>query len=135
MAYKVYRITLKSEEQRGSGKPNIVELMLNSDADAVTFGANLELLTQAKVVSIDAVVSTNYALPYPAGKDKMVRCAAWLSPYEYSFRVYDVPDAFDINARPAALIAAGFQMVSPDRATFRVPDVINVQVFTPGASV
>jgi len=135
MAYQTYRISFKSKENRGQGRPNTVELQFDSDADAIAFGENCMLLMGANLVSVDLVLSTNYTLPYPAGTNGMVRCAAWLSPYTYNFRVFDIDPAFVPATRVAALIAAGFKFPSPDRTVFRAPSVINLQQFSPSAAI
>lgn len=131
-----YRITLKSEEQRGATQPNIIELGFDTDDDATTFAANCELMFNAQAVSVDKLLSSDYSLPYPAGTDGMTRTAItdgaghWMN-----IRVFDTPAAFAPVARAAALIAAGIQIPSPDGTTFVDATTANVQVFNPGPSV
>jgi len=131
-----YRITMKSQEERGATQPNIIELGFASDADALAFGDNLNLCIAGQVVSIDKLLSSDYSLPYPAGSDAMTRSALndgaghWLN-----IRVFDTPPAFAPVTRAAALIAAGFKIVTPDLQNEYTPTSCNVQVFTPGASV
>jgi hypothetical protein len=127
---------MKSREQRGASAPNIIELKFNSDADALQFGLNLEQITSCKVVSIDKLLSSNYTLPYPAGTDAMSRTALTDGASHWqNMRIYDTPGAFAPATRAAALIASGFKMVAPDRATTWTPTTANIQVFNPGASV
>lgn len=135
MPYATYRVTFKSKENRGQGRPNTLELQFANDADAIQFGHNVAMGLGGALVSVDLVLTSNYNLPYPAGTDDMVRVAAWLSPYEYTFRVYDVPAGFTPATRTAALIAAGFKFPSPDRTVFRVPNSMNLTEFHPGQSV
>lgn len=128
----IYRITMKSMEQRGATQPNIVELGFGGDGDANTFGANLENVCLATNVSNDVTLSSNYALPYPEGTDSMTRTAItdgvghW-----YNQRIYDTPAAFAPATRAAALIAAGY-LIFPNGET---ATAANVTVFTPGPSV
>jgi len=126
------RITMKSQEQRGAGQPNIVELSFASDADANIFGANMALVCSATNVSNDDTISSDYTLPYPAGTDTMVRSAVTDGIGHWqNVRVYDVPAAFAPATRAAALIASGFEMF-PNGYT---PSTINITVFNPGPSV
>lgn len=134
MAYKTYRLTFKSEEQRGATQPNIVELMFNSDADALQFGHNVEFCAELKLVSVDVLLSSDYSLPYPAGNDRMTRSAVTDGLHWMQMRIYDTPTPFDIDTRSAALITAGLQIVSTDGSAFYVPTAINVQKFAPGPS-
>lgn len=130
-----YRHTLKSQEQRGSSKPNIIELGFASDADAVTFGANLALVCSAFNVSIDHELASNYATPYPAGKNAMTRTALNDGAGHWGqLVIYDTPDAFAPVDRQAALVAAGFNIVMPDLMTTYLITSAATQVFTPGNS-
>jgi hypothetical protein len=131
MAHATYRSTFKSREQRSASQPNIIELDFASDDDAIAFGTNAALVIGAKLVSVDKVLSKDYALPYPDGKNAMTRTAitdgagGW-----QQVRIYDTPDAFAPITRQAALIASGF-LLDP-YAT--VPTSVTSQTFTPGES-
>lgn len=129
----IYRISLKSQEQRGAGQPNIVELSFADDADALAFLGNLELVTSAIGTSADKLLSSDYSLPYPAGTDSLSRTALTdgLGGWD-NLRIFDTPSAFAPVTRSLALIAAGYLLpVSGNPA----PVSVNVQVFTPGPSV
>lgn len=95
MAYEVYTFSLKSEEERGATQPNIARIALDSDADALQFGENLESLFSAKLLSINKRVSENYSLPYPAGTGVQGRCALWTSAQEYQMRLRELVVAHD----------------------------------------
>lgn len=131
-----YRVTMKSEEQRGASQPNIIFLDFASDADANTFGGNAALICSAINVSNDVDLSADYSLPYPAGTDGMTRSAItdgighWMN-----VRVYDTPSAFNPVTRAAALIASGFQLYIGQYAAFYVPTAVNIQQFNPGPSI
>lgn len=73
----VYTFSLKSGEQEGATKPNIIRIGLANDADAETFKANLEAIFAADVVTVNVVLSSDYTLPYPDGTPQLARCAMW----------------------------------------------------------
>lgn len=137
MAYKKYRFSLVSEELYGAARPNIVEAMLDdatNDADAFTFGSNLELCFNADVVTIDKELTTNYTLPYPAGTNTEWRMAMRDSAYILQTeRIYDVKDVptTPIGGLKAALATAGMKLYPSGAAV----DSIQVAVFVPTASV
>lgn len=132
----IYRFSLKSEEQRGATQPNILEIGLASDADAALFAVNLSLAFTAHVVSWTLLMNSDYSLPYPVGTDSMSRTALTDGIGNWqNVRIYDTPTPFDPTTRTAALITAGFQIVSRDGTAFYVPVSGNCQVFTPGHSV
>jgi len=136
MPYTTYRVTYKSQEERGASQPNIIELAFNSDADAVLFGANGEEFLNALNVSVDKLLSSNYSRPYPAGTNSMSRTGVTDGAGDWNqIRVYDTPSGFAPVTRAAALITAGFQGYKQDRVSFFTPTAVNVTVFTPGNSV
>lgn len=126
---------MKSQEQRGATKPNIIELGFASDGDATTFAANLALVTSSIVVSVDHEIAANYATPYPAGKNAMTRSALNDGAGHWGqLVVFDTPDDFAPVTRQTALVAAGFNIVMPDLATTYLITSCATQVFTPGPS-
>jgi len=132
MATNIYRVTLKSQEQRGASQPNIVELGFASDGDATQFGQNLATICSAKCVTVDNMISTDYVLPYPEGTNGMTRSALTNGSGQWmQMRVYDIPSAFNPVTRAAALITAGFLMYP----SLIAPTSVNITVFEPGQSV
>lgn len=130
-----YRLTMKSQEQRGASKPNIIELGFASDTDANLFAANLALCCSAFVVSVDHEVNSNYAIPYPAGTASMTRTALTDGAAHWAqMTIYDTPSGFAPIARVAALVAAGFYLVEPDIATTYLITGGSAVPFTPGPS-
>jgi len=132
MATNIYLCTYKSMEQRGASQPNIVELSFASDADAAVFGSNGDFVLSATNVSVDNKVTVNYALPYPAGTDSMVRmaCTDGLGGWQ-QIRLYDVIMPIDTAGFASALIAAGMHIYPFDSLV----TTINIAPFTPGPSV
>lgn len=130
-----YFVQLASEEQRGSTKPNIVHLNFASDADAILFGQNLGggvplTLCSAINQGVTVVVSKNYALPYPAGTERSVRCAFGnAAGYRFNMAVANTPALFVPDTRVAAIQAAGIQMVGKYNAITGLPSYGNAQVF------
>jgi len=136
MAYQTYRFAMKSEEQRGASQANICRVALNSDADALLFAANLELVFAADVQTIDTVLRSNYALPYPVGTNLemrfVMRDAVGRVQTE---RLYDMASGFDVEALAAGIVASGPLIVMPQYSGFGGP-VVSVQpaIFIPNAS-
>lgn len=133
MAYQKYRFSMKSEELRGAGQPNIAYVMLNSDADAILFAQNLEVAYQADVVTVDLERATNYTLPYPAGSNSLTRLVLRDDfghvDTEY---IYDFKAGADAAALASALIGAGVLLPG---FGFHPATSVQVTVFTPGESV
>ncbi len=133
MAFNRYRFTLKSEELRGAGQPNIIYVGLASDADAATFAGNLEVAYAADVVTVDSEIATNYALPYPVGTGSLVRMvmrsATGIVDTEY---FYDLKAGSDVSALSSQLITDGILLPV---GTLPAAASINMAVFTPGESV
>jgi hypothetical protein len=65
--YPVYRFTLKSAEQLAAAQLNTLYVGLASTDDVSTFATNVENIFSANVASVDQVLASDYALPYPAG--------------------------------------------------------------------
>lgn len=106
-----YRFSLKSEELRGAGQPNILYIMLEDDADAALMKTNLEVLFAADVVTIDKVLARDYSQPYPAGSSRVLRGAMWDDSFhEAQMMLYNVSAATNEKTLAAALIAAGLKM-------------------------
>lgn len=136
MAYVGYRLAMKSEEQRGASQPNICRLAFNSDADALTFAANLELVYAADVQTIDTVLRSNYALPYPAGTNLEARFVMRDSAgHVQTERLYDCISGLSVVSFGAAIVSSGALIVLPQYSGFGGP-VTSVQVatFQPGQS-
>lgn len=110
---------MKSEEQRGASQPNIIRLAFNSDADALTFAANAELVFAADVQTIDTVLRSNYALPYPAGTNVEYRFVMRDAVgHVQTERVYDVLSATTAAAFATALTSSGLLLVLPQYSGF-----------------
>lgn len=109
-----YRFSLKSEELRGASQPNILYVELASDGDATIFASNLEAVFSADCVTVDSELSTNYALPYPAGSNRefrmVMRDATGIVQTE---RLYDVSDTTVPKTFSDALIAASGFLILP----------------------
>lgn len=114
MAYARYRLTMKSEEQEGASQPNIVDVYLSSDADAFTMADNLETAFAADVVSIDKELTTDYALPYPDGTERLWRFVMRDSLGNVQTeRLYNVDPAASDSAFAAAIVAAPTYLLVP----------------------
>lgn len=126
-----YRFALKSEELYGASQPNILEVGLASDADALIFKDNLNLAFDADVISVDAKLASDYSLPYPLGSNRELRGVMRdaVAGTE-TFRLYNVDPAYDDQALAAALIAAGLLL---PRSLTAVTS-INFAEFYPGQS-
>lgn len=132
----IYRVTYKSEEQRGASQLNTIELAFASDSDALAFGHNGEIILEAHLVSVTKLIASNYSLPYPVGTDGMTRTAITDGHGHWqNVRIYDTPASFNPVTRAAALIASGFEIVAPDESLFWTPTSANIQVFNPGVSI
>lgn len=127
-----YRLTLKSEEQRGASQPNIVYVGAGSDADAIAFATNLEHGFVADVVSVDKILSQDYGLPYPAGTGVHARCAMWSADFfEAQMRLRELAPAVDVEALAASLIADGIRLPVGD---YPLATAINIYVLKPQQS-
>jgi len=134
MAYKKYVFTCKSQEQEGASSLNSVSVRLNSDEDAITFAANLESLFSVNVITIDYVLSDDYALPYPAGTAYNARLAMWTDTGRTSqARIRNIKAGIDWEVKETALIAAGLY-VDDGGATDALITTINTTLFKPGVS-
>lgn len=130
MATGIYRITLKSDEQKGASSPNIIEIGLASDADASTIGNNFAQLCSASFTSADSELTTNYALPYPAGTEWSGRCAFGnAAGYRQNVPWSNAKVPFDPSTRVPALIAAGWLMVGYQNSIHSAPTYGNAQLF------
>lgn len=130
MAYQPYRFTLKSEEQRGAGQANIIRVELNSDADADIFASNLEALFEAEVASINTVLASNYALPYPAGTGVTARMNMFGADFQnHNQHLREIAVGADVNDMAADLMAAGILLPVVGEPA---PTAINVLVTKPG---
>lgn len=141
MAYQKYRFTLKSEELRGAGTPNIVYMLLNSDADAAIFADNLEKVFDANVVTVDVEIATNYALPYPQGTNRefrmVFRDGSFIVQTE---RIYNVLPNVSTDTFSASLVAAANYLILPKASGGVVTPggqitSCNIAVFNPTQSV
>jgi hypothetical protein len=126
-----YRFALKSEELYGAGQPNILEVGLASDADALIFKDNLELSFDGIVISVDTKLASDYTLPYPTGSNRELRGVMRdaVAGTE-TFRLYNVDPAYNDQTLAVALIAAG--LLLPRSFTAAVS--INFAEFYPGKS-
>lgn len=108
MVANTYRFSLKSEELYGAGQPNILEVGLASDADAAIFQANLQLMIDGDVVSVDAKLASDYTLPYPAGSDVSVRGVMRdaVAGTE-TFSLFNLDPAYSLDMLASGLITAG----------------------------
>lgn len=131
MAYAEYHFTLKSKELRGAGQPNILQIGLDSDDDITPMKTNLEALFNATVVSVDKLISSNYAQPYPDGTNKMYRGAMWDDAgQEGQIIIKDVLVADTPGTLETGLIAAGLKFLA--NGVEVVPTSINLYRITPG---
>jgi len=127
----VYRFSLKSEELRGAGQPNIVRMNLASDADAILFAGNLEVAFAADVVTVDLETPGNYAIPYPVGTGRVYRVAMRdATSHWYNEFLQDVLVANDPSTLAAQLVADGILLPTNKGAAVQVI----ITDFTPGAS-
>lgn len=136
MAYQTYRFAMKSEELRGASQANICRVALNSDADAVTFAANLELVFAADVQTVDSVLRSNYVLPYPSGTNAEARFVMRdAAGHVQTERIYDLVSGFDAVGFSTAIVSSGALIVLPQYSGFGGV-VVSVQpaVFVPGQS-
>lgn len=126
-----YRFSLKSEELYGAAQPNIIEVGLASDADALVFEGNLNLMFDALVISVDSKLASNYALPYPVGSNRELRGVMRdaVAGTE-TFRLYNIDPAYSSDSLAAALIADG--LLLPRSLTACTS--INFAEFLPGQS-
>lgn len=103
-----YRFTLKSTELVGASGYNGVYIELGNAADALIFATNLESVCSADCVSVDEELSTNYALPYPAGTSNVVRMIMRdAMGAQANAQLYNVTNSFVPETFAAGLIGAG----------------------------
>lgn len=106
-----YVFTMKSQELRGASSLNTVQILLASDEDAELFRTNLEACFAVQVVSVDRVISEDYAGPYPAGSDWQARVALWTDDSEtYQVRLKDLKTPFDAIGFSTDILAAGIMV-------------------------
>lgn len=137
MAYQTYRFSLRSEETRGAAQPNIIRILLNSDADAAIFADNLASMFDAEVETIDTVILEDYALPYPTGTNVEARFVMRDNDnHVQTERLYSLQSPFDVEGFASAIVAASTYIVLPRGAGFGGP-VVSVQpaVFIPSQSI
>jgi len=110
MAYEIYTFSLKSQEQEGATKPNIIRIGLNSEADADQFKTNLENAFSADVVTVNKVLQSDYSLPYPDGTDAQARMAVWdVLSQTTNLRLRDWKHDTNVIDFADALVAAGLK--------------------------
>ena len=128
----MYRFTLKSEEQLGASQMNTLLAGLSDTSDVSLFAGNIENIFQANVATIDEVISTNYALPYPSGTGTLwrlvLRDAVGHVQTQY---LYDISSTAVPQTVAADLISAGILMYPYGTAVTS----IQVSAFTPGEYV
>lgn len=113
MPYATYNFSMKSEENLGASTPNILQMSLASDDDALAFKDNLDALIDGKVVTVTKILSENYSEPYPAGTNRSLRVALWTDDgATEQMRVPFLASGATVETALDALVTAGIELPS-----------------------